>query len=181
MLLTNDLLYLQIAGIFGWAGTPAAFQVVTCAITWGLHHCLQSDVTMHVDDIIGVGLADDIEEGLRRTREVSTDLLGPTSVADDKTEYGRRLDVIGYVVNLDDERRYGSVSIARKNFLSAFHSFINLNLDGLLTLRFAQKLTSLGSRYGKICRVMRPFCGAYCRTDFTVCNALFVSGGKDSN
>ena len=32
MLLTGDLVYLQIAGIFGWAGTPAAFQVVTRAI-----------------------------------------------------------------------------------------------------------------------------------------------------
>ena len=29
MLLTDNLVYLQIAGIFGWSGTPAAFQVVT--------------------------------------------------------------------------------------------------------------------------------------------------------
>jgi hypothetical protein len=34
MLLTGDLVYLQIAGIFGWTGTPAAFQVVTRAISW---------------------------------------------------------------------------------------------------------------------------------------------------
>ena len=33
MLLTGDLVYLQIAGTFGWAGTPAAFQVVTRAIS----------------------------------------------------------------------------------------------------------------------------------------------------
>ena len=111
---------------------------------------------MYVDDIIGVGLADDIEEDLRLTREVCTSLLGPTAVADDKTEHGRRPDVIGYVVNLDDKR----VSIARKNYLSAFHGFINVNVDGLMTLRFAQKLASWASRYGKICRVMRPFCGA---------------------
>ena len=32
MLLTGNIVYLQIAGIFGWAGTPAAFQVVTRAI-----------------------------------------------------------------------------------------------------------------------------------------------------
>jgi hypothetical protein len=63
-------------------------------------------------------------------------------------------------VNLDDERVYCSVSIARKNFLGAFHGFINVNLDGLMALRFVQKLTSLGSRYVKIRRVMRPFFGA---------------------
>ena len=45
MLLTGDLVYLQIAGIIDWAETPAAFQVVTRAIAWepysdvcGRHH-----------------------------------------------------------------------------------------------------------------------------------------------
>ena len=33
MLLTGDLVYFQLAGIFGWSGTPAAFQVVTRAIS----------------------------------------------------------------------------------------------------------------------------------------------------
>jgi hypothetical protein len=46
MLLTGDLVYRQIAGIFGWAGTPAAFQVVTRVIC--------SSTLMYVDDIIGV-------------------------------------------------------------------------------------------------------------------------------
>ena len=32
MELIGDLVYLQIAGIFGWACTPAAFQTVTRAI-----------------------------------------------------------------------------------------------------------------------------------------------------
>ena len=36
MLLTGDVVYFQIAGIFGWSGTPAAFQVVTRAIAWEL-------------------------------------------------------------------------------------------------------------------------------------------------
>jgi hypothetical protein len=34
MLLAEDLVYLHIAGIFGWAGTPAVFQVVTRAMNW---------------------------------------------------------------------------------------------------------------------------------------------------
>ena len=33
MLLTGDLVNLQLAGIFGWSGTTAAFQVVTRAIS----------------------------------------------------------------------------------------------------------------------------------------------------
>jgi hypothetical protein len=120
MLLTEDLVCLQIAGIFGWAGTPAAFQVITRAITWELRHSLQSDVMMYVDDIIGVGMVDHVRMDLDRIRDICTSLLGPTSVADDKTEYGRRLDVIWYVIDLDTKR----VLISHKNLLSALHGFM---------------------------------------------------------
>ncbi len=112
---------------------------------------------MYVDDIIGVCMTADLDQDLIVTRETCTDLLGPIAVADDKTETGRRLDVIGYVVDLDLQQR---VLIARKNYLNALHGFASVDLDGSLTLRTAQKLASWGSRYGKICRVMRPFCGA---------------------
>lgn len=156
MLLTGDLVYFQIAGIFGWAGTPAAFQVVTRAIQWELEHCLQSLTLMYVDDIIGVGMESDISADLKLTRTVCTSLLGTNAVADDKTEVNRRIEVIGYVVDLDIQR----VLIAKKNYLNALHDFISINLEGKMTLRTAQKLASWASRYGKICRVMRPFCGA---------------------
>ena len=156
MLLTGDLVYLQIAGIFGWAGTPAAFQVVTRAITWELRHALRSSTLMYVDDIIGVCFAEDVDQDLARTRDICTSLLGSGAVADDKTETGTRLDIIGYTVNLGTRR----VSIARKNFLTALHGFVGTDVTKRLNLRTAQRLASWGTRYGKICRVMRPFCGA---------------------
>jgi hypothetical protein len=87
MLLTGDLVYLQIAGIFGWSGTPAAFQVVTRAICWELRHALHGWTLMYVDDILGVCFESDLKEDLARTRSICTDLLGPSSVADDKTEW----------------------------------------------------------------------------------------------
>ena len=156
MLLTGNLVYFQIAGIFGWAGTPAAFQVVTRAVQWELRHRLQSATIMYVDDIIGVGMLPHIESDLAVTRATCTSLLGPTAVADDKTEVGRRIDVIGYDIDLDTQR----ILIARKNFLNTLHGFISCDIHGPMGLRTAQKLASWASRYGKICRVMRPFCGA---------------------
>jgi hypothetical protein len=156
MLLTDDLVYLQIAGIFGWAGTPAAFQVVTRAISWEMKHALRSSTLMYVDDIIGVCFTHEVDEDLAATRRICTSLLGPGAVADDKTETGRRLDIIGYTVDLDNRR----VSIARKKFLAALHGFIGTDVKKRLNLRTAQRLASWGTRYGKICRVMRPFCGA---------------------
>ena len=62
MLLTDNLVYLQLAGIFGWSGTPAAFQVVTRAIASELRSRLKSRTIMYVDDIIGIGFEKDIAE-----------------------------------------------------------------------------------------------------------------------
>jgi hypothetical protein len=146
-------------GIFGWSGTPAAFQVVTRAITWELQHALRSRTVMYVDDVMGVCFADDLEADLLTARDICTSLLGPGSVADDKTESGVRLDMIEYTISLPDNR----VLISRKNFLTALHGFISTNVTRRINLRAAQRLASFGKRYGKICRVMRPFCGALYR------------------
>jgi hypothetical protein len=103
MLLIDDLVYLRIAGIFGWAGTPAAFQVVTRAISWEMKHALRSS-TLYVDDINGVCFTTEVDEDLAATRRICTSLLGPGAVANEKTETGRRLDIIGYAVDLDNRR-----------------------------------------------------------------------------
>ena len=159
MLLTDDLVYLQLAGIFGWSGTPAAFQVVTRAIAWELRSRLRSRTVMYVDDIIGVGFQTDIAADLALTRSICTELLGSSAVADDKTEVSRRLDVIGYVIDLDT----GRVLISKKNFLTALNGFLNADTTARVNLRTAQRLASWSVRYGKICRVMRPFCSALYR------------------
>ena len=65
---TGGLVYLQIAGIFGWACTPAAFQTITRAIKWELSRSLKSSFEMYVDDIIGVCFEEDLAEDLIRTR-----------------------------------------------------------------------------------------------------------------
>jgi hypothetical protein len=100
LLLTGDLVHLQIASIFGWSGTPAAFQVVTHAISWELKHALESRTLMYVDDIVRVSFVDDVESDLKTARDICTALLGSGAVADDKTEHGVRLDIIGYTVCL---------------------------------------------------------------------------------
>ena len=93
---------------------------------------------------------------MERAKDICTSLLGPNAVADEKSETGTRLEVIGYTIDLDRSL----VSIARKNFLTAVHGFMAIDLSGKTNLRTMQKLASWGSRYGRICRLMRPFCGA---------------------
>ena len=52
------------------------------------------------------------------------------------------------------------VSISQKNFLNTLYGFLTVDLDAPMSLKVAQKLASWSSRYGNICRAMRPFCGA---------------------
>jgi hypothetical protein len=56
----------QFVGIFGWNCTPAAFQVVTRAISFELWHLVKSRTLMYVDDVIGIGMASYIEEDIKR-------------------------------------------------------------------------------------------------------------------
>ena len=156
MEVTSDLIYLQICGIFGWSSTPAAFQVVTRALKWEFKLRLKSYTEMYEDDIIGICFVEDVAADIERVTKICSNLLGPYAIAPDKTEEGTRLEIIGYVVDLESMR----VSIARKNFLSAIHGFLSVDLYGSTKLKTMQKLASWGSRYGRICRLMRPFCVA---------------------
>jgi hypothetical protein len=111
---------------------------------------------MYVDDIVGICLDTDLASDLSKTKTICTDLMGPKAIAEDKTDFGTRLDMIGYTVDLTTHR----VLISLKNFLAALHGFITIDVTKRTKLPIAQRLASWGTRYGKICRVMRPFCGA---------------------
>ena len=102
---------------------------------------------MYVDDVIGVGIESDMADLIYPALATSvTRLLGPSAVADDKTEVGRRLDVIGYTIDLDIQR----VLIARKTFLNTLHGFLTVDPAVHIGVRTAQRLASWASRYGKI-------------------------------
>jgi hypothetical protein len=52
-------------GIFGWCGTPAAFQVATRAITFEVNKHISGKMKMYVDDMLGVSLKKKVEEDVR--------------------------------------------------------------------------------------------------------------------
>ena len=54
---------------------------------------------MYVDDLMGVCRRRDVERNIAIAREVIMQLLGPDSVEDKKTEWGRRIDIISWVID----------------------------------------------------------------------------------
>lgn len=156
MVLSNNRVFIFLCGVFGWTCTPAAFQVVTRALTFEMNNRLKGKVQIYVDDIMGVCKRNDLSHDMDTARIICTGLLGPNAVAEDKSKSGRRLDLIGYVVDLDTK----SLSIARKNFLNTVYSFYTIDAGENTTLPIAQKLASLASRYSVIFRHMRPYSSA---------------------
>lgn len=71
---------------------------MTRSILRELHHVLTGRAVMYVDDII-----DEVAADMAKTRDVCTGLLGSSAVADDKTEVGRRLEILSYTVCLDSK------------------------------------------------------------------------------
>ena len=111
---------------------------------------------MFVDDIVGVCLAKDLDRDVQCAKDVCTSLLGSNAIAEDKTETWTRLGVLGYILDI----KLRLVSISRKNFLNAVYGFFTTNLNEKVMLKTAEELASWRSRHSKICRAMRPFCGA---------------------
>jgi hypothetical protein len=155
--LSGDKVMFFLCGIFGWTGTPAAFQVVTRAISWELEQVLVGLMLMYVDDMVGVCLRKDVEGELAKARQLCTSLLGDNAVEELKTEVGRRTTVIGYLFDLDSVLERAVVSIAPKNVLRAMHGFMVVDLSKRVPVPTMQKLASWGSRYDRICVYMRPF------------------------
>ena len=145
-----------LCGVFGWTGTPAAFQVVTRAIVWQLRQQTKGALDMFVDDLIGVCLREHLQDELAAARRLCTDLLGEKAVSDKKTEWGQRLDVIGYTIDLINL----IVTISRKNFLRALYGFYTVDIDNKVPVKTLERLASWASRYSAICRPLKPFTSA---------------------
>ena len=153
MNLTGGLVIIVLCGLFGWTGTPFAFQVVTRAIVFELLRATVGDLRMYVDDMMGVCFLGDRAAEQGRASDVSTGLLGPAAVAEDKTESARALVWIGYMVDLD--RRL--VNMSPRNFRKCLYCFFVVDLRAKVPVKTLERLASLAERYSELYPYMRPF------------------------
>ena len=157
--LVGGLVIIFLCGIFGWAGTPFAFNVVTRAIRYELQVTQQGEADMYVDDLAELCETVELQSEIVSARRVCTDLMGEEAVEDTKTETtedeGRRrsIDLIGWNINL----AFQVVTMARKNLLKSFYGFFELDVDRPVPVRTMERLASFGSRYVIICRWLGPW------------------------
>jgi hypothetical protein len=171
--LTDNVTMLYVVGLFGWTGTPYAFDVVTRSIRWGVRRVIEGEADMYVDDLIGCSLSSDVANDIRLSASVIRSLCGPDedliggeamqenpdiildSVAGHKEVRGRTVDILGWEFNLD---RW-EVFIAEHNFHKALYGFFSVDETRNVPYKDMEKLASWASRYGAIARLMKPFIG----------------------
>ena len=153
--LTEGNVMFFLAGVFGLTGMPMAFQVVTRAIVFEVSRMIHGLLKMYVDDGFGVAHHLSLAQDQSIVFNFIERLLGPNAIEPSKTEVGDVLDFIGYEVNMPG--RY--VSVSRKNLLTALYAFqdIDLTPGAAIKVKKMQGLASLGSRYGYISHLMRPY------------------------
>ena len=151
--LTGGITMVYHTGYFGWTGTPFGFDVVTRVLRRGIRARIRGMIDMYVDDLLGASHRDDVQHDTGVAENYCEALLGPEAIAPHKREEGRRLDWIGYTVDLD----LAIVTIKRSNFLKTLHGFVSTDVRKKQSVKHMQRLASWATRYSGILRHMRPF------------------------
>jgi hypothetical protein len=152
--LIDGLILFFLAGIFGWGSTPACFAVISRLLLFEFRQALSGESEIYVDDASGCCAAVDVSSNLAKVDEIVCRVLGPGALAHSKTRHGRRLDLIGYTLDLDTQ----CVSIAPHNVLRAIYGFFKVGENGAtIKVNELERLASWASRYGVVCVNMLPF------------------------
>jgi hypothetical protein len=154
--LTDDLILVYHTGLFGWTGTPFAFDVVTRVLRREINKRIHGRMTMYVDDLIGITLLQHLAADKASARLVCEGLLGSKAMAEDKWEEGRRIDAIGWSIDLDLMR----VSIARRNFLKILYGFFSVDENKQVQVCTIETLASWAARYKAVLRQAKPLTAA---------------------
>lgn len=150
--LLQDYFMVHHTGMFGWTGFPFAFNVLTRVIRRSLRRVCSGAVDMYVDDILGCCLRSEVLRNIQLATDAITDLLGPDAVEPTKTEWGRKMDWIGWFLDLD----FRLVAPAQHNFLKAFHGIFSIDETYPLPYERVEALASWCSRYATVCRFLNP-------------------------
>jgi hypothetical protein len=153
MEMTDNKVIFFLCGLFGWSGTPAAFNVYTRAIIHELIHRIRGKALMYVDDIIIVTRKGNVNYDIDVTNKVCCNLLGDNAVEHKKTEFGRKIVAIGYEFDLDK----GLVTLSPRNTHRTLYAFMSVDFDKNIKVSGMQKLASLASRCSKINVYMKPY------------------------
>jgi len=150
--LSDGFTMLHICGFFGYTGLPACFAVISRVLAYVIALLIVGFILVYVDDLMLFTNRTALEAVIRIVRATCVRLLGIDAVEDAKTEFGRRIDLIGWSVDLDQR----NVSVSSKNFLKALAAFVRVH-EERVSVGELLTLAAYASRYSTIVQSMKPF------------------------
>jgi len=151
--LTDDIVVIHLAGLFGWIGMPHAFQVLTRVLQALCRHIISGICYWYVDDLMAVSRkalyindSELVDSNVQR-------LLGQGSIAIAKSQHGRCLEFLGWDFNLDTR----SITLCARNMNKLVHALFSFQTAEKISISHVQRLASLISRVSILSRHMRPY------------------------
>lgn len=151
--LDQDLAIFFLCGVFGWTGTPAAFQVVSRALRFQINEAIEGVIDIYVDDLCGVSTHSSVEADISMAGTICKALFKSECIESSKTMSGRRVEFIGYVLDLDKK----IVSVTERNFNRVIYGLCQLHSHSVVSKKLVQRFGSWISRYSVIFPVLKPF------------------------
>jgi hypothetical protein len=151
--LTDDIVVIHLAGLFGWIGMPHAFQVLTRTLQVLCRHIISGLCYWYVDDLMAVSLRNLYINDSTLVDSNVQHLLGTGSIAATKSQHGRMLEFLGWEFNLDTR----SITLCTRNMNKLVHALFSFEPTAKISISHIQRLASLISRASILSKHMRPY------------------------
>jgi hypothetical protein len=159
MRITTSIVFLHLAGCFGWTGAPMAWCIIGMAMLRYVIVHLPTLIPLFLicDDFVGFGLKHHCVAASQLVRSVINGVCGPNSVSLDKSILGQEVEVIGWLVSLI----YGTITPKYDAIDKMTYYFFSFDINKPQSLLLWQILHSFAERYSHGLRGMRPFVACF--------------------
>ena len=151
--LTDNLVMLDFTGNFGLTETPFVFGPISRACETAVNRRIFGGGNMYVDDTYVCTTSDHLVSDMAMTEAFLKGLLGPNAINKAKEVTGRRVDILGWCIDLD----LRTVTIASHNFKKLLFGLFSLDETSPVSYLTVERLCSWFQRYGEICVHLKPF------------------------
>ena len=134
--LTDDIVVIHLAGLFGWIGMPHAFQVLTRTLQALCRHIISGLCHWYVDDLMAVSLRTLYINDSTLVDSKVQHLLGMGAIATAKSQQGRILEFLGWEFNLETR----SITLCARNMNKLMHALFSFDTTAKISISHIQRL-----------------------------------------
>jgi hypothetical protein len=137
--LTDNIVVIHLAGLFGWISMSHAFQVLTRVLQALCRHIISGLCYWYVDDLMAVSLKTLYMNDSTLVDSNVQQLLGQGSIAITKSQHDRCFEFLGLDFNLDTR----TITLCARNMNKLVHALFAFHPTDKISVSYIQRLASL--------------------------------------